>query len=135
VLGVGTALSGTASELLELCEVVARADCGVIMVGDRRSDGPDIYAERQLRLYAGRQLSLSQCSLRLPRVFSRRHRGSICNVAMPLGGAWSVLMMMAASGRFTVGEDVTCVRLLRPRQFSGTASASAWSSWLSSGAS
>jgi hypothetical protein len=40
VLGGGTALSGMASELLELCEVVARASCGVVVVADRRSDGP-----------------------------------------------------------------------------------------------
>ena len=40
VLGGGAALSGMASELLELCEVVGGVNCGVGVVGDRRSDGP-----------------------------------------------------------------------------------------------
>jgi hypothetical protein len=50
VLGGGTALSGMASELFELCEVVARASCGVVVAMGWRSGGPSGLEARSMML-------------------------------------------------------------------------------------
>jgi hypothetical protein len=134
VLGGGTVLSGMAFGLLELCEVVGRAGCGVKMVSDRRSDWPGLYADWQLRLFlqsGGCVFSNVPC---VYRVCSRDGTAGVYVTSRCFRGALSVSMMMGAPRRLTVGEDLTSVRLPWRGQPSGRARASTWSSWLSSGA-
>jgi hypothetical protein len=62
VLGGGTALFGMASELLELCEVVGRASCGVVVVVVWRSGGPSGLEARDagFRVLCGCRYSLQR---------------------------------------------------------------------------